>query len=151
MYKYNRTYSSSKIWCKQTYNESLPIALVGESILRDEIQGDKQKVYELALDDIKIISSLEYVLEEIYQDEVDIFSGNEYLSFLKKHNLKDSEESFQINYLKIQKTKIFKLIETRFVYFGMRLITNNNKLRDFSADFCCSLVFKKFLKIVMYP
>ena len=85
---------AQKIWCKQTYNESLPIALVGESILRDEIQGDKQKVYELALDDIKIISSLEYVLEEIYQDEVDIFSGNEYLSFLKKHNLKDSEESF---------------------------------------------------------
>ena len=68
---------AQKIWCKQTYNESLPIALVGESILRDEIQGDKQKVYELALDDIKIISSLEYVLEEIYQDEVDIFSGNE--------------------------------------------------------------------------
>ena len=82
---------AQKIWCKQTYNESLPAAVVGTKILRNELSGDKQKVLDLAQDDIDVINSLDYVLEEIFQDEVDVYSATEYLLFLKKHNLKVPE------------------------------------------------------------
>tara|TARA_X000001036_G_C20096567_1_gene569377 strand:- start:21 stop:443 length:423 start_codon:yes stop_codon:yes gene_type:complete len=83
---------AQKIWCKQTYNESLPAAVVGTKILRNELPGDKQKVLDLAQDDIDVINSLEYVLEEIFQDEVDVLDdATVYLLFLKKHNLKDPE------------------------------------------------------------
>jgi len=86
---------SQKIWCRQTYNESIPLALIANKILNDELPGNKEVVLEEFSDDMEVLRTLEYVFEEIYEENIDISdNGTAYLLYLKEYNLMPPEAGF---------------------------------------------------------